>query len=74
MRIPSGYFRSDRYQPALLNKSDFTSRFGKIDFLVANPTLFPFQLPVMTGDFISHACERLKVVRYGMDDEMLELK
>ena len=42
--------------------------------LIANPALFPFQLPVMTGDFIAHSCERLKVVRYGMDDEMLELK
>ena len=42
--------------------------------LIANPALFPFQLPVMTGDFIAHSCEQLKVVRYGMDDEMLELK
>lgn len=42
--------------------------------LLASPALFPFQLPVMTGDFIAHSCERLKVVRYGMDDEMLELQ
>ncbi len=41
--------------------------------LLASPALFPFQLPVMTGDFIANACDRLKVIRYGMDDELLEL-
>ena len=42
--------------------------------LLTNPALFPFQLPIMTGDFIGNSCERIKVVRYGMDDELLELK
>jgi hypothetical protein len=28
----------------------------------------------MTGDFIANSCERIKVVRYGLDDELLELK
>jgi hypothetical protein len=41
-----------------------------LKILVETPALFPFQLPVMTGDFIAHSCERLKVVRYGMDDEI----
>ena len=42
--------------------------------LLTNPALFPFQLPIMTGDFIANSCERIKVVRYGLDDELLELK
>jgi hypothetical protein len=42
--------------------------------LLTNPALFPFQLPIMTGDFIANNCGRIKVVRYGMDDELLELK
>lgn len=42
--------------------------------LLASPALFPFQLPLMTGDFIANTSERLKIVRYGMDDEMLELQ
>jgi hypothetical protein len=42
--------------------------------LLASPALFPFQLPLMTGDFIANTSERLKIVRYGMEDEMLELQ
>ena len=41
--------------------------------LLASPALFPFQLPLMTGDFIANISERLKIVRYGMEDELLEL-
>ena len=45
-----------------------------LKLLLASPALFPFQLPLMTGDFIANRCERLKMVRYGMDDDFLELK
>ena len=42
--------------------------------LMNNPAFFPFQLPVMTGDFVSQRSERIDVVRYGLDDELLKLK
>ena len=42
--------------------------------LLNNPAFFPFQLPVMTGDFISQRSGRIDVVRYGLDDELLKLK
>lgn len=41
--------------------------------LLNNPAFFPFQLPVMTGDFVSRNNERIEVVRYGLDDEFLIL-
>ncbi|MEZ4711645.1 MAG: hypothetical protein R3A44_30905 [Caldilineaceae bacterium] len=42
--------------------------------LLNAPALFPFQLPVITGDFVSHNATRIQVVRYGLDEEMLKLK
>lgn len=42
--------------------------------LLNSPALFPFQLPVMSGDFISHHSKRIDVIRYGLDDDMLSLK
>ncbi len=47
---------------------------GTMDFLLNNPGLFPFQFPVMTGDFVSQRSDRIDVVRYGLDDELLILK
>lgn len=42
--------------------------------LLNNPAFFPFRLPVMTGDFISQRCDRIEVVRYGLDEELLKLR
>ena len=39
-----------------------------------NPAFFPFQLPLMTGESVSHRNDRIDVVRYGLDDELLKLK
>lgn len=39
-----------------------------------NPAFFPFQLPVLTGDYISQHSNTIDVVRYGLDDELLKLK
>jgi len=47
---------------------------GMLGLLLNNPALFPFQLPVMTGDFVSQRSSRIDVVRYGLDDELLKLK
>jgi len=41
--------------------------------LLNNPAFFPFQLPVMAGDFVSQNNDRIDVVRYGLDDELLIL-
>ena len=42
--------------------------------LMNNPGLFPFQLPAMTGDFVVQRSDRIELVRYGLDDELLKLK
>lgn len=47
---------------------------GALGLLLNNPAFFPFQLPVVTGDFISHCSDQINVVRYGLDDELLILK
>jgi len=47
---------------------------GALGLLLNNPAFFPFQLPVMAGDFISQRSERIEVIRYGLDDELLKLK
>lgn len=47
---------------------------GSLGALQKTPAFFPFQLPQMTGDFISQNNERIDVDRYGLDDEMLKLK
>lgn len=39
-----------------------------------NPALFPFQLPVLSGDYISQCNERIEVIRYGLDEELLKIK
>lgn len=47
---------------------------GALRLLLNNPAFFPFHLPVMTGDFIAQRNERIEVVRYGLDDELLKLR
>ena len=47
---------------------------GALGLLMNNPALFSFQLPTMTGDFVSQHNDRIEVVRYGLDDELLKLK
>lgn len=59
------------YESALLATPEAK---GTLGLLLNNPAFFPFQLPVMTGDFVSQRSDRIDVVRYGMDDELLKLK
>ncbi|EIU7179269.1 hypothetical protein ISE59_09985 [Pseudomonas aeruginosa] len=58
-------------ESALLATSEAT---GALGLLLNNPAFFPFTFPVMTGDFVSQHSERIDVVRYGLDDELLRLK
>lgn len=41
--------------------------------LTNNPGFFPFQLPVLTADYISQNNDRIDVAHYGLDDELLKL-
>jgi hypothetical protein len=47
---------------------------GALGLLLNNPAFFPFELPVLSGDFIAQRSDRVEVNRYGMDDELLKLK
>lgn len=47
---------------------------GALNILLNNPAFFPFQLPIMTGDLVAQRTARINVMRYGLDDELLELK
>ena len=45
-----------------------------LGLLKNNPAFFPFQLPVLTGDYLSQRSNTIDVVRYGLDDELLKLR
>jgi len=47
---------------------------GALGLLSNSPAFFPFQLPVMTGALVVQRSDRIDVVRYGLDDELLKLK
>jgi hypothetical protein len=47
---------------------------GALGTLQNHPAFFPFHLPVVRGDSISLRTDRIDVIRYGLDDELLKLK
>tara|TARA_R110001592_G_scaffold165883_2_gene400510 strand:+ start:25491 stop:26246 length:756 start_codon:yes stop_codon:yes gene_type:complete len=47
---------------------------GALGLLLNNPAFFPFQFPLITGDLIFQHSDRIEVLRYGLDDELLNLK
>ena len=47
---------------------------GVLGLLLNNPVFFPFQLPVMTSDFVARRTDHIDVVRDGLDDDLLKLK
>ncbi|SDX14827.1 hypothetical protein [Nitrosomonas communis] len=47
---------------------------GMLRMLQNDPSFFPFQFPVITGDFVSQHSNRIDVIRYGLDEELLKLK
>ncbi|MBU0465556.1 MAG: hypothetical protein KKE12_18505, partial [Proteobacteria bacterium] len=46
---------------------------GALGFLTKSPGLFPFQVPLLTGNYIAQNCERIDVVHHGFDDDLLKL-
>ncbi len=47
---------------------------GVLSLLLNHPAFFPFHLSVMTGASIAQHSDRIEVVRYGLDDEMLKMR
>ena len=45
-----------------------------VRLLLNNPSFFPFQLPMITGDLTAQRSERIDVVHCGLDDKLLKLK
>ena len=41
--------------------------------LTNNPGFFPFQIPILNAGYIAQNCDRIDVVHYGFDDELLKL-
>ena len=41
--------------------------------LLNNPSFFPLQLPMTTGDLTAQRSERIDVVHCGLDDKLLKL-
>lgn len=59
------------FESALHTISSSKSALG---ILLNNPAFFPFSFPSLTGDFISQQNDRIRVMCYGLDDEVLEIK
>ena len=59
------------YEAALYATEEGKEALG---LLKNNPAFFPFQLPVLAGDYISQQCHTIDVVFYGVDDDLLKLK
>ncbi len=59
------------YQAALHADKE---RKADLGLLKNNPAFFPFQLPVLTGNYISQQSSTIDVVRYALDDELLKLR
>ena len=59
----------------MLEAALHTTSEGKreLSILLNNPAFFPFRLPNMTGNFIVQLSDRIDIVRYGLDDELLKL-
>ena len=47
---------------------------ASLSTLINSPALFPFIMPVLTGATVSQFTNRVEILRYGLDDEMLKLK
>ncbi len=47
---------------------------GALSLLLKHPAFFPFHLSVTTGAFIAQHSDRIDMVRYGLDDEMLKMR
>jgi len=71
VNIPDANLAILIFESALLASPEGKSA---LRLLLNNPAFFPFQLPVMTGDFVSRRSDRIGVDRYGLDDELLKLK
>ncbi len=41
--------------------------------LINSPGFFPFQVPLLTADYIAQNSDRIDVAHYGLDDELLKL-
>jgi hypothetical protein len=59
------------YEGALYADKEGKATLG---LLKNNPAFFPFQLPALTGGYITQQSNSIDVVRYGLDDELLKLK
>jgi hypothetical protein len=44
-----------------------------VSVLLNNPGLFPFCLPAMGGEVLQGPTDRFKVVRHGLDEELLTI-
>lgn len=58
-------------ESALYAKTDGKTALKSV---VNSPAFFPFQMPVVTGDFVSRNSVRMEVIRYGLDDEFVMLR
>ncbi|KZK74364.1 MAG: hypothetical protein A3K90_02870 [Pelodictyon luteolum] len=47
---------------------------GNLGLIKNHPAFFAFLMSMMAGDYISQHSDRIQILRYGLDDELLQLK
>jgi len=74
-RGPTIPVTESRQQALLYESALFASPNQKaaLSQLNGSPGLFPFQIPPISGDSLGAATNRLVVMRYGLDEEIVSL-
>ena len=63
----------DAQEKAKKNDKELKKAKSALEVLLNNPGFFPFQLPIMTGDFVFQHSNRIDVVHYGLDNDLLKM-
>jgi len=74
-KAPSRQIHDRKLAVLMMEAALFAIPEGKMAFgaLLRNPAFFPFELSVMTSDFISRTSSCIDVIRHGLDDEIVML-
>ena len=71
--LPTHFRQGERLAPKFTQLQEAV-RARNIEIQQAVTGIDPEQGLVLTGDFVSQRSDRIDVVRYGLDDELLKLK
>ncbi len=74
-KAPSMQIQEQKLAALLIESALHAIPEGKVSVasLLNNPALFPFELPMLSGDSLSKTSGNFELIRHGLDDEILKL-